>query len=178
MGCVPAYGDNGNSPDVSCSEPSLYCHKCSWIGVLHKWLTKSASDANIYILHLHLLEYQLIKSDIKLIIFSRFPSSKDNDVLGCEVLCFLRFMAPHCGVEEDQLKCEVVEIKEYCVDYKEHEELMSNVVLLKPSNGGPRIKFPVCLPWHSYIFTSLHTFLFHGVFVFKLLTKKRKFVVK
>ena len=45
MGYVPAYGSNGNSRNVSCSKPSLHCHKHPWEGALCKWLTRSASDA-------------------------------------------------------------------------------------------------------------------------------------
>ena len=44
-GCVPAYGGNGNSRNVSCSKPSLHCCKRPWEGALYKWLTRSASDA-------------------------------------------------------------------------------------------------------------------------------------
>ena len=44
MGYVPAYGGNGNSRNVSCSKPSLHCHKRPWEGALYK-IVKSASDA-------------------------------------------------------------------------------------------------------------------------------------
>ena len=45
MGCVPEYDGNGNSRNVSCSKPSLHCHKRPWEGALYKWLTRSASGA-------------------------------------------------------------------------------------------------------------------------------------
>ena len=45
MGYVPAYGGNGNSRNVSCSKPSLHCHKRPWEGALYKWLTRSAYGA-------------------------------------------------------------------------------------------------------------------------------------
>ena len=45
IGCLPAYGDNDNSRDVSCSKPSLHCRKLPREGALSKWLTRSASDA-------------------------------------------------------------------------------------------------------------------------------------
>ena len=45
MGYVHAYAINGNSRNVSRSKPSLHCRKRPWEGALHKWLTKSASDA-------------------------------------------------------------------------------------------------------------------------------------
>ena len=35
MGYIPAYGDNGNSRNVSCSKPSLHCHKRPWEGALY-----------------------------------------------------------------------------------------------------------------------------------------------
>ena len=44
-GCLPAYGSNGNSRNVSCSKPSLHCHMRPWEGALCKWLTRSACDA-------------------------------------------------------------------------------------------------------------------------------------
>ena len=44
MGYIPAYNVNGNSRNVSCSKPSLHCHKCPREGALYKWLTKSTSD--------------------------------------------------------------------------------------------------------------------------------------
>ena len=30
---VPVHGGNGNSRNVSCSKPSLHCHKRPWEGV-------------------------------------------------------------------------------------------------------------------------------------------------
>ena len=45
MGCIPSYGGNGNGRNVSCSKPSLHCRKRPRKGALHKWLTRSTSDA-------------------------------------------------------------------------------------------------------------------------------------
>ena len=33
MDCIPAYGVNGNSSNVSRSKPSLHCHKRPWEGM-------------------------------------------------------------------------------------------------------------------------------------------------
>ena len=61
MGYLLANGGNGNSRNVSCSKPSLHCHKRPWVGALYKWLKRSASDAMhmCYIsseVHLHFTE--------------------------------------------------------------------------------------------------------------------------
>ena len=45
MGYFPAYDDNGNGRNASCSKPSPHCSKHPWEGVLCKWLTRSTSDA-------------------------------------------------------------------------------------------------------------------------------------
>ena len=41
MGYVPAYGGNGSSRNVSCSEPTLHCLKRPWEGALYKRLKEA-----------------------------------------------------------------------------------------------------------------------------------------